>query len=103
MVIYDEYGPVRMVRTEERKYVPRHPSGPDELYELGGDPDEGRNLENEPAHRRRAEELQALLGEWFAKYAVVGKDGSERGATGLGQLMPVGRPGVAEGGFARPD
>ena len=32
MVIYDEYGPVHVVRTQEWKYVYRHAHGPHELY-----------------------------------------------------------------------
>ena len=40
VVICDEYGPVRMVRTQEWKYVYRHAHGPHELYDLVNDPDE---------------------------------------------------------------
>ena len=34
VVIFDEYGPVRMIRTREWKYVHRYPYGPHELYDL---------------------------------------------------------------------
>ena len=38
VVVYDEYGPTRMIRTEEWKYICRSPYGPDELYHLSEDP-----------------------------------------------------------------
>ena len=44
IVVYDEYGPVRMVRTREWKYVHRDPDGPHELYDLRRDPGERVNL-----------------------------------------------------------
>ncbi|MBR7839697.1 sulfatase-like hydrolase/transferase [Actinospica durhamensis] len=34
VVVYDEYGPVRMIRTADWKYVHRYPHGPHELYDL---------------------------------------------------------------------
>jgi len=37
-VIYDEYGPVRMVRTKYWKYIHRYPYGPNELYDIKNDP-----------------------------------------------------------------
>ncbi len=40
IVVFDEYGPVRMIRTREWKYVHRYPYGPHELYHLAGDPGE---------------------------------------------------------------
>ena len=40
VVVYDEYGPVRMVRTRDWKYVHRFPSGPHELFDLRNDPGE---------------------------------------------------------------
>ncbi|MGD2175564.1 MAG: sulfatase-like hydrolase/transferase, partial [Candidatus Brocadiaceae bacterium] len=44
VVVFDEYGPVRMIRTREWKYVHRYPNGPHELYNLQEDPDERENL-----------------------------------------------------------
>ncbi len=34
IIIYDEYGTTRMIRTTEWKYIHRYPNGPDELYDL---------------------------------------------------------------------
>ena len=42
-MIYDEYGPVRMIRTRAWKYVHRCPYGPHELYDLANDPEEKAN------------------------------------------------------------
>ena len=75
VVVYDEYGPVRMIRTREWKYVHRHPDGPNELYGLVHDPDERRNLIDDPAHAPRIRSLRADLEAWFARYVIPEKDG----------------------------
>jgi len=74
-VIFDEYGPVRMIRTEEWKYVHRYPNGPNELYDLVNDPDERRNLIDDPIQKKRVEELKAQMEDWFAKYVEPSRDG----------------------------
>jgi arylsulfatase A-like enzyme len=68
VVIFDEYGPVRMIRTERWKYVHRHPHGPHELFDLEDDPGERRNLIADAGHEQRIAELRARLEEWFARY-----------------------------------
>ena len=52
IVVFDEYGPVRMIRTREWKYVHRYPYGPHELYDLVGDPDERSNLVEDRSRKR---------------------------------------------------
>jgi len=99
VVIYDEYGDTRMVRTEEWKYVHRYPDGPHELWDLARDPDERRNLVAEPAQAGRIREMRALLEDWFARHADPRVDGTAQGVTGLGQLRPV-FPEFAQGGPA---
>lgn len=47
IVIFDEYGPVRMIRNKSWKYIHRYPYGPHELYVLTNDPNETSNLTNE--------------------------------------------------------
>src|SRR5688500_7052503 len=49
VVVYDEYGPVRMIRTKEWKYVHRYPNGPHELFDLVADPGERINRFDDPA------------------------------------------------------
>jgi arylsulfatase A-like enzyme len=75
VVVYDEYGPVRMIRTREWKYVHRYPNGPHELYDLVHDPDERQNLAADPGQARRSHELGGLLEDWFTQYAEPAFDG----------------------------
>ncbi|MGH2370245.1 MAG: sulfatase family protein, partial [Chloroflexota bacterium] len=75
VVIYDEYGPVRMIRTPEWKYVYRHPDGPHELYDLVHDLDERRNLSADPAQADRIRDLHARMEAWFARYVLPEHDG----------------------------
>lgn len=90
VVIYDEYGNTRMVRTEEWKYVQRHPNGPDELWDLANDPDERDNRIDDPAQQGRVRELRARLEAWFRRYARPEIDGRVQAVNGLGQMRPVG-------------
>lgn len=85
VVIYDEYGPVRMIRTKEWKYVYRHAYGPHELYNLMEDPDERENLVECPEHRKRTSELKEQMDTWFAAYVDVTKDGLAQNGTKHGQ------------------
>ena len=44
VVVFDEYGPNRMIRGERYKLIKRYPYGPNELYDLKEDPGERNNL-----------------------------------------------------------
>ena len=90
VVIYDEYGPTRMVRTGEWKFIHRYAEGPNELYDLVNDPDERENLVNDAHQTSRIMAMRAMLEDWFSTYADPEKDGRERAVTGGGQLRPVG-------------
>jgi len=85
VVVYDEYGPVRMIRTPEWKYVHRYPYGPHELFDLVNDPDERRNLAGEQSRRALVGEMRARLARWFQRYVVPQMDGLRTGCTGVGQ------------------
>ena len=100
VVVYDEYGPTRMVRAEDWKYVHRHPEGPDELYDLVNDPDERRNLAGDEDQQERVAAMQRTLQEWFARYVEPARDGRRFAVTGQGQMKPVGRGEDEEGAFA---
>lgn len=89
VVIYDEYGNTRMVRTEEYKYVRRYPHGPDELWDLVQDPDERHNLIDEPGQGPRIVQMEQMLEGWFARYVDPDVDGLKQEVTGRGQLRPV--------------
>ncbi len=86
IVVFDEYGPVRMVRTERYKYVHRYESGLNELYDLENDPREERNLIGELEWGKVEKEMKDRLIEWFSKYVDPEKDGAREKVTGSGQL-----------------
>lgn len=85
LVLFDEYGPVRMIRSGEWKYVHRYPDGPNELYHLTKDPDEENNLIDDPLCIGIRQKLQTQMEEWFRQYVISDTDGSSAPVTGLGQ------------------
>lgn len=93
LVIFDEYGPVRMIRTHEWKYVHRYPYGPHELYDLVHDPDERCNLVDTPEADEQRAALKANLDHWFVRYVNPARDGTHEAVTGLGQLDLAGPAG----------
>ncbi len=96
VVIADEYGPVRMIRTKEYKYIHRYPYGEHEFYDLTNDPDEERNLINESGPYAAAiAEMRNRLEDWFLCYTDPMKDGTKQAVTGLGQTGLV-VPGSSE-------
>ena len=89
VIIYDEYGYCRMIRTEEWKYVHRYPDGPNELWDLVNDPDERQNVIDDPAQEPRIKELKKQLEAWFDEHVDPDKDGIGFDV-GAGQNRPVG-------------
>lgn len=89
-VVFDEYGPVRMIRTHGWKYVHRYPYGPHELYDMKNDPGETENLTGRPAYAETENLLRYRLSAWFNRYADVDKDGSREPVYGDGQLDRAG-------------
>ena len=90
VVIYDEYGPTRMARTREWKYVHRYGEGPNELFDLVNDPDERENRVDDASLKTRSDELRGVLEDWYSSVSTVEKDGKSLPVTGGGQLRPVG-------------
>ncbi|TVR58560.1 MAG: sulfatase [Spirochaetaceae bacterium] len=99
VVVFDEYGPVRMIRSRDWKYVHRYPYGPNELYDLVGDPGETKNLIEEGADHPEAVRLRAELERWFLRYADPKRDGAKQPVTGKGQLDLAGIPGEGRRAF----
>ncbi len=99
VVVYDEYGPVRMIRTREWKYVHRYPYGPHELYDLVNDPDETANLYGAEECAGESEGLKGRLDEWFARYVDPALDGVREAVTGKGQVALAGPAGKGEQAF----
>ena len=100
VVVYDEYGPVRMIRTTDWKYVHRYPYGPNELWDLTNDPGERDNLIDDPKHAAKIVEMKAGLEDWFARYADPLLDGRVEPVTGKGQLGLAGPAGRGERNFS---
>ncbi|MDY0288337.1 MAG: sulfatase-like hydrolase/transferase [Sphaerochaeta sp.] len=90
IIICEEYGPVRMIRTEGEKYIHRYPYGPHEYYDLHNDPEESRNLIDSPACQHRIVGLRSRLEEWFLHYGDPLKDGLRESNKGYGQMDRVG-------------
>lgn len=84
-VVFDEYGPIRMIRRDNYKYVKRYPYGKNELYDLDADPGEKNNLINNPSFSIMIGELNHILEDWFEKYGVRELDGSKLPVYGSGQ------------------
>ena len=101
VVVYDEYGPVRMVRTADWKYVHRYPYGPHELYHLAEDPNERNNLADDMGCAEKRRELRDELAKWFHRYVFPSVDGAREPVTGLGQLGRAGPAGGGEPAFAQ--
>lgn len=91
IVIYDEYGPVRMIRDREWKYIHRYPHGRHELYHLTEDPGEERNLYGLPEYEEKVLMLRKEMAGWFQRYVDPAMDAAKEGVTGSGQLC---RPGI---------
>jgi arylsulfatase A-like enzyme len=65
--LFFEYSFVRAVRTENLKYIERTRDWPSELYDLEADPQETKNVIEEPSYRRRAEALRDQLRAFFQR------------------------------------
>jgi len=102
VVVYDEYGPVRMIRTQEWKYVHRYPDGPHELYDLKHDPAERKNLVDEKKCRPIVEEMWRRLTDWFARYVRPELDGSRLPVTGSGQRWRIDEEHSGQDAFVPP-
>jgi len=89
IVVFDEYGPVRMIRNKKWKYIHRYPYGPNELYDLKNDPGEINNLINED-YEEIVSEMKDKLEKWFVKYADPEVDGSREAVYGRGQKNLAG-------------
>ncbi len=99
IVVFDEYGPVRMIRDREWKYVHRYPYGPNELYNIIQDPGERNNLIQEPGSRDVIASMKSQLEEFFLRYAEPALDGVKEAVYGTGQIDLVGPAGKGRKAF----
>jgi choline-sulfatase len=86
VIIFDEYGPVRMIRDRDWKYIHRYPYGPHELYDLKTDPGEDNNLFGQEEYKNKIIEMRDKLQRWFAKYVNPALDGARLDVCGAGQI-----------------
>lgn len=104
VVVYSEYGPVRMIRSDSWKLIVRYPFGPNELYDLSEDPRERVNrLGDGGLAARQEEELTRTLDAWFSRYSDPYRDGSRMPVTGIGQRQLVGEGYCARQAFYPPE
>ena len=92
--VFDEYGPVRMIRSQEWKLIWRYPAGAHELYNVAEDPEERVNLFGQRGQADRIRALRRELDDWFASYVDPELDGSGLPVTGRGQLDHATREGA---------
>ena len=90
VVVFDEYGPVRMIRNKTVKYIHRYPYGPNELYDLINDPGEEVNLIDDNNWAETVIDMRAKLQSWFSAYARSEIDGIYEDVTGSGQMCMAG-------------
>lgn len=86
VVVFDEYGPNRMIREGDWKYIQRFWEGEPELYDLAADPGETTNLAASPQHATVVARLGQLMDDWFACHGVPAMDGRGLKVAGGGQI-----------------
>lgn len=103
VVVYDEYGPARMIRTMEYKYIHRYPYGENEFYDLTADPGEEVNLAEteDSAVQEKIASLKNQMEQWFIRYSDPDRDGTRQDVYGLGQIGKVGKEGGGKRAFIR--
>ena len=72
--VYGEYQYCRLVREPEWKLVHRTEGFHSELYDLSNDPDERRNLFDDPAYADQRTRLKDKLDAWFAALGCADRD-----------------------------
>lgn len=100
VVVFDEYGPVRMIRNRAWKYIHRYRHGPNELYDLCSDPAEERNLAGKSDVHAIERQLREQMRKWFSQYADPQRNGQKQAVTGTGQLGLCGVDADAPQAFA---
>ena len=101
VVVFDEYGPVRMIRTETDKYICRYPYGLNELYDLLNDPHEYNNLlkDSNIDTDKIETHMRKELEEWFFKYVDPKIDGAKESVFGCGQIGLAGLYGNGKSAY----
>jgi arylsulfatase A-like enzyme len=72
--VYGEYQYCRMVREPEWKLIDRTEGFYSELYDLSNDPDERKNLFEDPAYAGQRDRLKTKMDTWFAALGCADRD-----------------------------
>ncbi len=67
--VFFEYITTRVIQTPRFKYTKRFLDAPNELYDMVADPNESRNLIDDPRFAKTVAELDGRLAAFFAEYA----------------------------------
>ena len=96
VVVFDEYGPARMIRDRRYKLIHRYPYGPDEFYDLESDPGETCNRIQDDGCMEVMGRMKKKMELWFLQYADPRIDGSREPVMGGGQSRMAGvlGPGI---------
>ena len=87
-IVFHEYENTRAVQTRRWKLVRRHPAGPDEFYDLTGDPGERRNLNDDPGCAAPRADMRARLDHFFRQYTDPQYDLWQNGRSKAGRILP---------------
>lgn len=90
IVIHSEYGPCRMIRTRQYKYIHRYPYGEHELYDMISDPGEKENLYGRKEYEEVVQQLRREMQLWFNRYTDPAVDATKEPVRGNGQLCRSG-------------
>lgn len=86
IVVFDEYGPNRMIRYNDYKLIKSYPYGENKLYDLKKDPSEINNLYKDHEYKNIKNIMTVLLEEWFQKNSDYWKSGNILNVYGSGQI-----------------
>ncbi len=95
VVIYNEYGPARMIRRDKWKYIHRYPDGPHELYDMENDPGETSNLYGQSGYAGVVSGLKNRLESFFEAHRSFEFDAKSEGVNGSGQFCRPGKPAAS--------
>lgn len=103
--VFDEYGPNRMIKNKDYKYIRRYPYGPDEFYDLFKDPKEMKNLikEYEDMSQEIMSSLRYTMESWFINYVNPEIDGAKEAVYGSGQIAKAGMWSKGKVSQSKPD
>ena len=98
VVMCDEYGKVRMIRSPRYKYVRYYETGEEQFFDLSADPGERENRVGMPEYREEITELRSRMEAFFEQYGDGENNGILYQVTGNGQLKRCSDPGAFDPG-----